>query len=145
MNSYSYAQIVQLSRQEKVMKSEHPSQLGVHPIKEKSSTTIFMEKRTDQIQKNNPRMTLEARDDFFLGSFVFRHHVQLRVKLYVPQEGSFPIPLNNIDVVKRTNTTLDASLESRIDACWSVDGDRMLSGPWTAFPSLHIIERKASE
>ena len=50
--------MVQLSWQEKVLKSEHPSQLEVHPTKEKSTTMSFMEKRTDQIQYNNQRTTL---------------------------------------------------------------------------------------
>ena len=29
------------------------------------------------------------------GSFIYRHHVEPRVKLYSPREESFPIPLNN--------------------------------------------------
>ena len=38
-------------------------------------------------------------------------------------EGSFSIPLKYFDVVRRTNTILDVLL----------DGDPMLSGPWTRF------------
>ena len=67
------------------------------------------------------------------GNHIYRHHVQPRVKLYVPKEGSFPIPLKYFDVVRRTNTTLDVLLESRIDDDWNVDGCRELSGPWTRF------------
>ena len=55
---------------------------------------------------------IEARDDFWSisGNHICRHHVQPRVKLYVPKEGSSPIPLK-IVVVRRTNTTLDVLLE----------------------------------
>ena len=37
----------------------------------------------------------EARNDFWsiTGEFIYRHHVELRVGLHVPREGSFPIPL----------------------------------------------------
>ena len=34
----------------------------------------------------------------------------------VPQESSFPIPLKYIDVVRRTNTTLDVLQEGQMDA-----------------------------
>ena len=42
----------------------------------------------------------EAINDFWSmsGSFIFRHHVEPRVKLYSPREESFPIPLKYVDV-----------------------------------------------
>ena len=42
----------------------------------------------------------EAINDFWSlsGSFMYRHHVEPRVKLYSPREESFPIPLEYIDV-----------------------------------------------
>ena len=75
----------------------------------------------------------EARNDFWSisGSHVHRHHVYPRVDLHVPTEGSFPIPLKYIDVVRRTNTTLAVLLESRIVDYWNVDGGPEPSGPWT--------------
>ena len=44
--------------------------------------------------------TGEAINDFWSmsGNFIFRHHVEPRVKLYSPREESFPIPLKYIDV-----------------------------------------------
>ena len=77
----------------------------------------------------------EARNDFWTiaGNYICGHHVEPRVNLYVPNEESSPIPVQNIDLVRRTNTTLDVLLESRIDDCWNVDGDRDLSEPWTGF------------
>ena len=37
----------------------------------------------------------EARDDFWSieGHYIYRHHVELRVQVYVPKEETFPIPL----------------------------------------------------
>ena len=58
---------------------------------------------------------------------MYRDHVEPRVKLYVPKEESFPIPLEYIDVTRATNTTLDLLLDSRMDDNWNVDGDRELS------------------
>ena len=55
----------------------------------------------------------EARNDFWSisGNFINRHHVEPRVKLYVPREESFPIPLKYIDVTRTTATSLDAMLK----------------------------------
>ena len=42
----------------------------------------------------------EAINDFWSmsGSFMYRHHVEPRVKFYSPREESFPVPLKSIDV-----------------------------------------------
>ena len=46
----------------------------------------------------------EAINDFWSmsGSFIYRHHVEPRVKLHSPREESFPIPLKYIDVSRTT-------------------------------------------
>ena len=49
------------------------------------------------------------------GDFLYRHHVVPRVKLYMPREESFPIPLKYIDVTRTTHTTLDVLLGKHID------------------------------
>ena len=48
----------------------------------------------------------EAKNDFWSisGDFIYRHHVDPRVKLYVPTEESFPVPLKYIDVARTTDT-----------------------------------------
>ena len=56
------------------------------------------------------------------GSFIFRHHVEPRVKFYSPREESFPIPLKYIDVSRTTRTNLDVMQERRIDDYWNIDG-----------------------
>ena len=57
----------------------------------------------------------------------YRHHVVPRVKLYVPQEETFPIPMKYIDVTRTTCTSLDVMLEKNIEDYWNVDGERELS------------------
>ena len=51
----------------------------------------------------------EAMNDFWSmsGNFIYRHHVEPRVKLYSPREESFSIPLKYIDVSRTTHTNLD--------------------------------------
>ena len=46
----------------------------------------------------------EAINDFWSmsGNFIYRHHVEPRVKLYSPREESFPISLKYIDVSRTT-------------------------------------------
>ena len=71
----------------------------------------------------------EAINDFWSmsGNFIFRHHVEPRVKLYSPREESFPVPLKYIDVTRTTHTNFDVMQESRIDDnCWNIDGSRDL-------------------
>ena len=46
------------------------------------------------------------------GEFIFRHHVEPRVKLYVPREETFPVPMKYIDVTGTTYRSLELS-----DAC----------------------------
>ena len=76
------------------------------------------------------------------GNFIFRHHVEPRVKLYSPREESFPIPLKYIDVSRTTHTNLDVKQEKRIDDHWNIDGSRDLSDPWTGFTQFTLLEEK---
>ena len=86
----------------------------------------------------------EAINDFWSmsGSFIYRHHVEPRVKLCSPREESFPIPLKCIDVSRTTHTNLDVKQEKRIDDYWNIDGSRDLSDSWTGF--TQFIGRKTS-
>ena len=72
----------------------------------------------------------EAINDFWStsGNFIYRHHVEPRVKLYSPREESLSIPLKYVDVSRTTHTNLDVKLEKRIDDNWNIDGSRDLSG-----------------
>ena len=89
----------------------------------------------------------EAIHDFWSmsGSFIYRHHVEPRVKLYSPREESFPIPLKYIDVTRTTHTNLDVKQEKRIDDYWNIDGSRDLSDPWTGFTQFTLLEEEAPD
>ena len=89
----------------------------------------------------------EAINDFWSmsGSFIYRHHVEPRVKLYSPREESFPIQLKYIDVTRTNHTNLDVKQEKRIDDYWNIDGSRNLSDPWTGFTHFTLLEEKAPD
>ena len=89
----------------------------------------------------------EAMNDFWSmsGSFIYRHHVEPRVKLYSPREESFPIPLKYIDVTRTTHTNLDVKQEKCIDDYWNIDGSRDLSDPWTSFTQFTLLDEKAPD
>ena len=86
----------------------------------------------------------EAMNDFWSmsGNFVYRHHVEPRVKLYSPREESFPIPLKYIDISRTTHTNLDVMQERGIDDYWNIDGSTDLSDSWTGFTSFIPLEEK---
>ena len=84
----------------------------------------------------------EARNDFWSmpGNFIYRHHVEPRVKLYSPREESFPISLKYMDVSRTTQTNLDVMRERRIDDYWNIDGSRDLCDSWTGFTQFYSIK-----
>ena len=86
----------------------------------------------------------EALNDFWSmsGNFIYRHHVEPRVKLYSPRDESFPIPLKYIDVSRTTHTNLDVKQEKRIDDYWNIDGSRDLPDLWTGFTRFILLEEK---
>ena len=55
------------------------------------------------------------------GFLNYRHHVEPKVKLYMPKEESFPIPLKYIEITRTTDTSLDVVLEKNIEDYWNVD------------------------
>ena len=79
------------------------------------------------------------------GDFIYRNHVEPRVKLYMPKEESFFIPLKYIDFTKNTSASLDVMLEKNIDDCWNVDGDRELSDTWIGFSRFTILKKNSSD
>ena len=65
------------------------------------------------LQDDSTRDDAEAKHDFWsiTGDFIYRHHVEPRVKLYVPREESFPILLKYIDITRNTHASLDVLLD----------------------------------
>ena len=94
--------------------------------------------------QDSHRISGEAMNDFWSmsGNNIFRHHVEPRVKQYLPREESFPVPLKYIDVSRTTHTNLDVKQEKRIDDYWNIDGSRDLSDPWTSFTQFTLLEEK---
>ena len=86
----------------------------------------------------------EAKSDFWSISrdFIYRHHVETRVKLRVPTEESFRIPLKYIDVTRTTDTTLDVMSEKRFEDYWNVDGERELSDAGTGLRRFIVLNEK---
>ena len=83
-------------------------------------------------EAQDPDPDVEARQDFWsiVGVYTYRNHVAPRTtKLYAPKDD-FPIPLNYIDVLRQTKTSIDVLHETTIDDHWNVDGDTSLSEPW---------------
>ena len=89
----------------------------------------------------------EAKSDFWSisGDFVYRHHVEPLVKLYMPKEESFPIPVKYIDVTRTTYTSLDVLLVKQIDDDWNVDGERELSDAWTGFTRFILLNERSPD
>ena len=115
------------------------------PIQGESNIDFLGESEVSlpQPQDSLPDAT-EAMNDFWSmsGNFIYRHHVEPRVKHYSPREESFPIPLRYIDVSRTTHTNLDVKQEKRIDDYWNIDGSRDLSDPWTGFTQFTLLEGK---
>ena len=72
--------------------------------------------------------------------FIYRHHVEPRVKLYMPREESFPIPLKYIDVTRPTHTSLYVLLEKQIEDCWNVDGEKIIVRCVDRIHKIYFIE-----
>ena len=58
---------------------------------------------------------------------MYRHHIELRVHLYVPKEETFTVPLKCIGVTWTIHTNLDVLQEKRIGDCWNLDENRSVS------------------
>ena len=89
----------------------------------------------------------EARDDFWSisGDFIYRHHVEPRVKLYTPREESIPIPPKYIDDFRVAHTTMDVLQKSRINDYCNIDGARNLSDSCTGFTQFSLLKDKLPE
>ena len=87
-------------------------------------------KECEKIEVENP---LEAPEDAWLISdySVIRIHKIPRVDLFKPDEATFPIPVQYLDVMRRTETDLADEPEAKIEDFWTEAGTRSLSDPWT--------------
>ena len=121
-----------------------PILIREHPIRGESHRDFFGE---SEGSLSPPQDSLpdggEAIIDFrsLSRNFIYRHHVEPRVKFYSSREESFPVPLKYIDFSRTTHTNLDVMQESRIDDFWNIDGSRDLSDSWTSFSQFTLLMR----
>ena len=107
----------------------------------------FSRELRDEPGESQPAKTTddsEARADFWSiqGDFIYRHHSEPRVQLYVPKEETFPIPLKYIDVTRSSHTDLDVLQEKLIDDNWNVDSGKHLSDSWRGFTKFTLLKEK---
>ena len=121
---------------------------GSDPIRGEESKMIFLENQKG-LSPPLPQDSLpdagEARLTIFgpvSGNFIYRHHVEPRVKLYSPREESFPIPLKYIDVSRTTHTNLDVMQEK--PHRWPLEYRWIKRFVWflDRFRSVHSIKMK---
>ena len=117
------------------------------PIQGEGHVDFFGESEGSLLQPHDSFPDVDAMNDFWSmsRSFIYRHQVEPRVKLYSPREESFPIPLKYIDVTRTTHTNLYVKQEKRIDDYWNIDGSRDLSDPWTGFTQFTLVDEKAPD
>ena len=89
---------------EEIRNWEHPPWYGIDQFKER----VIFSWRIRRVSSTTSRLSSdagEAINDFWSmsGSFIYRHHVEHRFKLYSPREESFPIPMKYIDVYRTTH------------------------------------------
>ena len=116
--------------------------IGEHPIGGEGQRDFLGESEVSLPPPHDSLLDAgEARNDFWSmsGNFIYRHHVEPRVKLYSPREESFPVPLKYIDVSRTTHTNLDVMQESRIDDYWNIDESRDLCDSWTGFTQFTLL------
>ena len=63
--------------------------------------------------------------------FIYRHHEELRLKLYDPDHETFPIPLKYVDVMRQTQTSINNVSEHILNDKWTNANGVHLSEEWT--------------
>ena len=99
------------------------------------------------LQEDSTRDDEEVKNDFWAitGKFIYRHHVEPWVKLYVPREESFTIPMKYIDGTRTTYTSLDVLVEKILKITGNVDGEWKLSDAWTGFTRFVLLKERPPE
>ena len=121
--------------------------LGLAGTRRRTGSSSQMNKILQPNFKTTRRgMMRETKHDFWsiTREFIFRHHVVPRVKLYVPREESFPIPMKYIDVTRTTQTSLDVLLETKF--WWQLERGwrKRIVRCMDRLHKIHLIERKAT-
>ena len=113
----------------------------------KKNVKVLEENATGlHLHKTHCRVTVkhETTSGRFQETIIYRHHIEPRVKLHVPREVSFPIPLRYIAVTRAASTTFNVMIERRIDDYWNIERNRDLSDAWTCFARFTTLDEKTS-
>ena len=91
-----------------------------HPIRGESQRDFLGESEGSLPQPHDSLPDAgEAMNDFWSmsGSFIFRHHVEPRVKHYSPREESFPIPLTQIWMLSKSAASMFIGISMGQEIC----------------------------
>ena len=143
MNSYSQLQVVHQNCQEGTTISENPLLRREQTVSSEDFSGE-LQGEPGESQPTESTDDVEARSDFWSiqGDFIYRHHNELRVQLYVPKEETFRTPLEYIDVTRSTHADLDVLQEKRIDDYWNVDS---MSDSWRGFTKFTLLKGETSK
>ena len=114
MNSFSQWQMVQQKSSGRDYEFREPALRRERTVRSEDFSGELEGERGES-QPTESTDDAEARADFWSiqGDFIFRHHNEPRVQLYVPMEETFPTPLQYIDVTRSIYTDLDVIQENR--------------------------------
>ena len=119
------------------------SETGTHRKERESQRRIS--RRQGRVSTWRKKDDAETQNVFWSsqGDFIYRHHVEPRVQLYVPKEESFPIPLTYIDVIRSTHRF---GCSTRKTSWWPLKWRRKSKsvGFVDRFHEINTIERNSS-
>ena len=132
----SYSQFADGTARESALRQERPAR--------SEDLSMELQGEPQGLQPTETKDGAEARNDFWSieGDFIYCHHIEPRVQLYVAKEETFPIPLKYTDVTRTTHTSLDVLQEKRIDDHWNDDVDRSVSDSRTGFTKVTLLNNK---
>ena len=73
---------------------------------------------------------------------IIRHHKTPRTKKFMPDEVECPIPLKDIDILRKTRTDLDTLAEKEQDDFWTEHGPTEMSFPWKGSTMFDLLRPK---
>ena len=80
------------------------------------------------------------------GDFMYRHHIELRVHLYVPKKETFTVPLKCIGVTWTIYTNLDVLQEKRVGRLLEFGREsKCIRFQERTVHKVHSVERKTSK
>jgi hypothetical protein len=81
-----------------------------------------------------------------VGNTLQRIHRTPRYRLFYPTEKNCPIPVEYLDILRRTQTDLRDKSESQVEDFWYDNADKTgLSQPWIGKTVFHLLHPKADK